>query len=430
MNRRPTEPKAKTTGFFSKNPLRAKLEAAARDAESRPAREPSQADLDRAARRQGVESRAAEAAMRERRANPTEGERKAMSARIPTNREREAMLRERSATPTNREREVMLRERQVRSAFGTNPTEREREALRSGTDGFKDTTRMRYMQGGDVAGYAKGGSVKGAAKISKVMGEFKRGELHSGSKKGPEVTSKKQATAIALSEARKAGAKIPQPVQKKSLGGALKALSPAAMLADSKVGKDLMGAGVFGVGGLLLNQLMKKKQSGQPLTPAENQKLAQAQQEQTAMKKGGSVAKKAMGGAMTAMSPAAMPGHSDVGSDLMKKGGPVKKAMGGAMNARKQALAARASAASNEARNAQMARRPVAPKRGPAGAGFAAKPMVGKSMPPMGPMVSKSPSADNTVVTERMVQAQPTSMPAGVNMKRGGLTAMPKGKKC
>jgi hypothetical protein len=173
---------------------------------------------------------------------------------------------------------------------------------------FKNSTRVQYMKGGACEGYAKGGSVKGAAKINKVMGEFKRGELHSGSKKGPEVTSKKQATAIALSEARKAGAKIPQPVQKKSLGGVLKAISPAAMLADSKIGKDLMGAGVFGVGGLLLNQLLKKKQSGQPLTPAENQKLAQAEAPQTAMKKGGMAkkgvpvaSKKPMIGGLSAM---------------------------------------------------------------------------------------------------------------------------------
>ncbi len=41
------------------------------------------------------------------------------------------------------------------------------------------------------------------AKVKKVMGEFKRGELHSGSKKGPKVKSRKQAVAIALSEARK-----------------------------------------------------------------------------------------------------------------------------------------------------------------------------------------------------------------------------------
>lgn len=40
-------------------------------------------------------------------------------------------------------------------------------------------------------------------KVSKVMGEYKRGTLHSGSKKGPVVKSKKQAVAIALSEAKK-----------------------------------------------------------------------------------------------------------------------------------------------------------------------------------------------------------------------------------
>lgn len=44
---------------------------------------------------------------------------------------------------------------------------------------------------------------KSDKKISKVMNEFKTGKLHSGSKKGPEVKSKKQAIAIALSEAKK-----------------------------------------------------------------------------------------------------------------------------------------------------------------------------------------------------------------------------------
>lgn len=48
---------------------------------------------------------------------------------------------------------------------------------------------------------------KAAAKVGKVMGEYKEGTLHSGSKKGPAVTSKKQAIAIALSEASKTGKK-------------------------------------------------------------------------------------------------------------------------------------------------------------------------------------------------------------------------------
>jgi hypothetical protein len=51
---------------------------------------------------------------------------------------------------------------------------------------------------------------KGAGKVAKVMREYEGGKLHSGSKKGPEVTSRKQAIAIGLSEARKAGAKIPK----------------------------------------------------------------------------------------------------------------------------------------------------------------------------------------------------------------------------
>lgn len=41
----------------------------------------------------------------------------------------------------------------------------------------------------------------GTNKVRKVMREFKAGTLHSGSKKGPKVKSRKQAIAIALSEA-------------------------------------------------------------------------------------------------------------------------------------------------------------------------------------------------------------------------------------
>ena len=44
-------------------------------------------------------------------------------------------------------------------------------------------------------------NTKAETKISKVMREYSAGKLHSGSKKGPAVTSKKQAIAIALSEA-------------------------------------------------------------------------------------------------------------------------------------------------------------------------------------------------------------------------------------
>jgi Family of unknown function (DUF6496) len=48
---------------------------------------------------------------------------------------------------------------------------------------------------------------KRKSKVAKVMHEYKAGTLHSGSKKGPVVTSKKQAVAIAMSEQRKAAKK-------------------------------------------------------------------------------------------------------------------------------------------------------------------------------------------------------------------------------
>ncbi len=56
--------------------------------------------------------------------------------------------------------------------------------------------------------YMKKKESKGQAKIKKVMHEMKEGKLHSGSKKGPIVSNPKQGIAIALSEARKAGAKV------------------------------------------------------------------------------------------------------------------------------------------------------------------------------------------------------------------------------
>lgn len=43
---------------------------------------------------------------------------------------------------------------------------------------------------------------KAQRKVRKVMREYEEGKLHSGSKKGPKVKSKRQALAIALSEAK------------------------------------------------------------------------------------------------------------------------------------------------------------------------------------------------------------------------------------
>ncbi|MES2215729.1 MAG: DUF6496 domain-containing protein [Patescibacteria group bacterium] len=52
---------------------------------------------------------------------------------------------------------------------------------------------------------------KSASKwVEKEMHQMKRGKLRSG-KSRKKVTSRKQAIAISLSEARKSGAKVPQP---------------------------------------------------------------------------------------------------------------------------------------------------------------------------------------------------------------------------
>lgn len=51
-------------------------------------------------------------------------------------------------------------------------------------------------------------SKKASEKVEENMHEMKEGKLKSGS--GDKVTSKKQAIAIGLSEARKEGAKVPK----------------------------------------------------------------------------------------------------------------------------------------------------------------------------------------------------------------------------
>ncbi|HEY0897049.1 MAG TPA: DUF6496 domain-containing protein [Sphingobacteriaceae bacterium] len=51
-------------------------------------------------------------------------------------------------------------------------------------------------------------SKKAGEKVEEVMHEMKEGKLKTGT--GKKVTSKKQAVAIGLSEAREAGAKVPR----------------------------------------------------------------------------------------------------------------------------------------------------------------------------------------------------------------------------
>lgn len=56
---------------------------------------------------------------------------------------------------------------------------------------------------------------KAAKKVEKAMHEMKRGQLRSG-RSGKKVTSRKQAIAIGLSQARRAGGKVPARSSKSS----------------------------------------------------------------------------------------------------------------------------------------------------------------------------------------------------------------------
>lgn len=71
--------------------------------------------------------------------------------------------------------------------------------------------KMKMKMAGKKAGKVLKKEVKMGkkeGKVKKVMHEWKEGMLHSGSKKGPKVTNPKQAIAIALNSARKAGESV------------------------------------------------------------------------------------------------------------------------------------------------------------------------------------------------------------------------------
>jgi len=59
---------------------------------------------------------------------------------------------------------------------------------------------------------------KASQKVERAMRERKQGKLRSG-RSGKRVTSRKQAIAIGLSEARRAGGKVPRKGPRKRAGG-------------------------------------------------------------------------------------------------------------------------------------------------------------------------------------------------------------------
>ena len=186
-------------------------------------------------------------------------------------------------------------------------------------DGFKNTTKTQYsttagrkfarggmtvsrndMADGEgpmskpamVAKYAKGGSVKkGEQKIGRVMEEFTKGKLHSGSKEGPKVKSTKQAVAIALNEARAAGAKIPR--VKKAYGGYMDEGSPeAADVLMSRMTKDELAQGAKGV--KMAQERLERKSVKRGVPPSSDKPMISQRMKDVGKSIG--VVKKAAGG--------------------------------------------------------------------------------------------------------------------------------------
>ena len=71
----------------------------------------------------------------------------------------------------------------------------------------KSTSTSRKSSARKTSSTARRYGAKASEKVEKAMHEKKRGTLRSGS--GKKVTSRKQAIAIGLSEARRAGGKVP-----------------------------------------------------------------------------------------------------------------------------------------------------------------------------------------------------------------------------
>jgi hypothetical protein len=78
----------------------------------------------------------------------------------------------------------------------------------------KEQTAIKDERRNEMAKYGK----TAQKKVKRAMHERKKGKLKSG-RSGKKVTSKKQAIAIGLSEARKAGGKVPKKKGGKKKGG-------------------------------------------------------------------------------------------------------------------------------------------------------------------------------------------------------------------
>ena len=137
----------------------------------------------------------------------------------------------------------------------------QRQNFKKGGKAFPDltgdgkVTRADVLKGRGV--FKKGGQ----SEVKKVMKEFKKGELHSG-KKGPVVKSRKQAIAIALSEAGKSK------TQRKKFG-------KGSFLKGMKKPKLIMKEKDFEKGNAASRRQSEliKKFNNKTITPKESQEL-------------------------------------------------------------------------------------------------------------------------------------------------------------
>jgi hypothetical protein len=83
-------------------------------------------------------------------------------------------------------------------------------------------------------------SRKASEKVEENMHEMKRGKLKSG-RSGKKVTSRKQAIAIGLSEARRAGAKVPKKKGTAKKAGPKKKAAPKKRTVAKKAAKKSSG---------------------------------------------------------------------------------------------------------------------------------------------------------------------------------------------
>lgn len=218
-------------------------------------------------------------------------------------------------------------------------------------DGFKNTTKMKYMgAGGMVDGYsmggyakggnakpmmkggdakpmmAKGGNAKVGAKISKVMGEFKKGDLHSGSKDGPKVKSPKQAMAIALSEAGKGKGKMPM---KKNEGGKIGKMPPLGESVKSGNRVSKMTAAEMRA---MEERFGNKRRPSPGDSVKSGNRIAKEEADEArhfgVFKKGGKVRKYAEGGAVEPVMKRSMPVDVTIPPEVMNlKSMPIEPAM-------------------------------------------------------------------------------------------------------